>query len=709
MDINPMAMEMAKLSLWLITLQRDRPFTFLDHALKCGDSLLGVSSVQQIENFSLRVKSGATVQDTFATANLFRYVDEASAKRRALEDLPSNDHTQIETKNHLHAEAEAATAKIKALADVLIAFELRGLDGGAYEDQRTAEAEKVQLLMKRDADARIEISNPKSELARAARKALRERRPFHWAVEFPEVFARGGFDAFVGNPPFMGGRKISTNLGVDYLNYLLNTRTRITGIADFVCHFFRRSFELLSNRGCFGLIATNSIAEVDSRRGGLEAIVEDGGTIFRATPNQRWPGDAAVIVSVVHISRTAFQQRWLNEQVVEQILPSLSSGESTELTPFRLVQNLDLGHSGSKIMGDGFKLTPAERDELLRVEPSAATLVRALLGGADITDSPSHLPSRFVIDPGQMLEADVQQYPAIYRRLRDLVFPSRSIIKDEAKKRYWWRFAGSSSALYDSIEGLRSCVVCSRVAKHVVFAVVPTLNEIGPIVYDESVVVIAFDDLAHFGILQTTHHLLWVDKWGSKMGNAPRYTATEVLETFPLPRKCESVEEISRNYLQLRGQLMIARQEGLTKTYNRFHDRGEQSADIARLRALHEELDQAVALAYGWPIIVNGQVVNPPTSSFSLQPSSFPPLDLGHGFHATKQGERYTLSEPARRTVLDRLLGLNHQRYAEELKAGLHEKKSKKSAGKRATPKRSHPGIHSIQPDLLPPEQPELF
>ena len=109
---------------------------------------------------------------------------------------------------------------------------------------------------------------------------------------------------------------------------------------------------------------------------------------------------------------------------------------------------------------------------------------------------------------------------------------------------------------------------------------------------------------------------------------------------------------------ELRRQIMLARQEGLTKTYNRFHDRGEQSADIARLRALHAEMDQAVAAAYGWS-----------------------DLDLGHGFHATKQGERYTLSEPARRTVLDRLLALNHQRYAEEVKAGLHDKGAKKTTG----------------------------
>ena len=127
---------------------------------------------------------------------------------------------------------------------------------------------------------------------------------------------------------------------------------------------------------------------------------------------------------------------------------------------------------------------------------------------------------------------------------------------------------------------------------------------------------------------------------------------------------------------------MSSRREGLTKTYNRFHDRGEASADIARLRALHVELDQAVAAAYGWS-----------------------DLDLGHGFHPTKQGERYTLSEPARRTVLDRLLALNHHRYAEELQAGLHEKGAKKSKAKKA---KAAPGV-TAQDDLIKPPQVDLF
>ena len=139
------------------------------------------------------------------------------------------------------------------------------------------------------------------------------------------------------------------------------------------------------------------------------------------------------------------------------------------------------------------------------------------------------------------------------------------------------------------------------------------------------------------------------------------YAPTDCFETFPMPEKSSQLEEIGKNYHDLRNTIMLSKGIGITDTYNCFHDRGAQSADIARLRALHAEMDQAVAAAYGWS-----------------------DLDLGHGFHTTKQGERYTLSEPARRTILDRLLALNHQRYQEEVKAGLHEKGAKKGGGKQA-------------------------
>src|SRR5208337_5580212 len=125
-------------------------------------------------------------------------------------------------------------------------------------------------------------------------------------------------------------------------------------------------------------------------------------------------------------------------------------------------------------------------------------------------------------------------------------------------------------------------------------------------------------------------------------------------ETFPFPNRYLELSGLGRRYHELRSKTMLSRQEGLTKTYNRFHDPGETATDIQRLRDLHVEMDKAVAAAYDWD-----------------------DLDLGHGFHETKQGTRFTISESARREVLARLLKLNHERYAEEVAQGLHDKKGK--------------------------------
>ena len=134
-----------------------------------------------------------------------------------------------------------------------------------------------------------------------------------------------------------------------------------------------------------------------------------------------------------------------------------------------------------------------------------------------------------------------------------------------------------------------------------------------------------------------------------------RYTPSDCFETFPLPLMTVNLESIGECYNAYRRQIMHSRQEGLTKTYNRFHNPDETAEDIQKLRDLHIEMDRAVAAAYGWT-----------------------DLDLGHGFHETKQGLRFTISESARREVLARLLKLNHERYAEEVAQGLHNKKKPK-------------------------------
>ena len=707
-DINHMAVEMAKLSLWLITLQRDRPFTFLDHAFKCGDSLLGVNSVKQIENFSLRPGQR---QVTFATANLFRHVEEASAKRRALEDLPSNDHAEIETKGRLHAEAEAATAKVKALADALIAFELRGLDGDAYEEQHADEAEKVQLLMKGDADASIKSpTSTINQLSAHAREQLHGRRAFHWAVEFPEVFARRGFDAFVGNPPFMGGQKITGALGTDYRDYLVcNLADGQRGSADLCAYFYRTAFVLLNPNGKMGMVGTKTIAQGDTRQIGVESLLKLGGEIYSAESSRPWPGSAALEISVVWLAKKAMAlQPFLDGKPVRQITSFLKESSDVIGTPQLLVANDGISYQGSIVLGTGFILAANQAETLIAKDPKNRDVIHPYLIGDDINSRPDQSPSRWVINfsdwplersltpgwksadqstrtawlrtgrvPSDYPERVASDYPDCIQIIELLVKPVRLKNNREQYRRCWWHYAEKRPALYYRLKSLTSAIVVSQATKFVQPCLVPS-----GIVFDQALIVIASDSFGLLAQLNSTIHSMWAEEYRTSLGATTYYIPTTAFVPFPFPSNSPRIDAIGKQYHEFRSEIIRTRQEGLTKTYNRFHDRGEQSADIAGLRALHAEIDQAVAAAYGWR-----------------------DLDLGHGFHETKQGVRYTLSESARRTVLDRLLALNHQRYAEEVKAGLHDKGAKK--GKGAKVKASAGG--AAQGELVKAPQQELF
>jgi hypothetical protein len=155
-------------------------------------------------------------------------------------------------------------------------------------------------------------------------------------------------------------------------------------------------------------------------------------------------------------------------------------------------------------------------------------------------------------------------------------------------------------------------------------------------------------------------HYTWVLTHGATLRTDLRYSVTGCFETFPFPKEVAQLNEIGEDYHRYRFELMQARNLGLTKTYNLFNAPDQDAADIQKLRELHVEMDKAVVAAYGWK-----------------------DLDLGHDFHPTKQGVRFTISETARREVLGRLLKLNHERYAEEVNQGLHEKgRGKKGVGR---------------------------
>jgi hypothetical protein len=650
-DINPMAVEMAKLSLWLVTIQKDRPFTFLDHALKYGDSLLGVSKLEQIENFRLR--SGKT-QHTFATINLFRYVEEAAAKRRTLETLPSETHAQLEQKQRLHTEAHAATEKAKAIADLLIALELQGLGEREHDRARETETERIQDLLKQDCDAKSVGTT--SRLACAARDALAGRQVFHWALEFPEVFSFGGFNAFIGNPPFAGGKRISSFAGDEYLRYIKTHLAPSVGSADLSAYFFLRATRLLRPTGTFGLLATNTIAQGDTREVGLDHIVKDAGCeIVRAVNTLQWPGYAAVFVSLVYVMKG----KWDGVRVLDgQTVECISSFLDTHLTsaqPHRLAVNDGISHMGTNVFGAGFRMSETEAQRLIQEDSRYVDVLFPFLNGIDINSDVRHKAPQWVINFHDWSLEQAARYPKCLAIVREKVLPLREQWKGKREGTFWWLYARRQENLYEAIRGLDRCLVTALTSDTMAFALVEP-----NVVFSNATIVFAWGDYAHFATLQSELHTSWARRYGSTMKGDARYTPTDCFQTYPFTKLTDRVQEVGAAVYEHRRATMIARNEGLTSIYHRFHARDVNDRDITQLRALHVEMDQAVSAAYGWT-----------------------DLALGHGFHETKQGIRYTISESARRAVLDRLLALNHQRYEEEGKAGLHEKKTRPATRRR--------------------------
>jgi Eco57I restriction-modification methylase len=184
--------------------------------------------------------------------------------------------------------------------------------------------------------------------------------PFHWEIEFPEIFTRsnGGFDAIIGNPPFLGGTRISTEIGERYRDWLLALHEGAHGNSDLVAHFFRRAFQLLRRGGVFGLIATNTIGQGDTRATGLAVILRHRGEIIRAAKRLPWPGEAAVIVSVVHVGKDVTSLPILDNRPVSRISAYLIEGAFDE-EPNRLTANARKSFAGSKIYGAGFTFDDA--------------------------------------------------------------------------------------------------------------------------------------------------------------------------------------------------------------------------------------------------------------------------------------------------------------------------------------------------------------
>lgn len=665
-DLNPLAVELAKLSIWLVTLAKGRPFGFLDHNLRCGDSLLGIHRLDHLTELSM-APTGQGQLRLFGQ-NVERAVREAIELRSRLREMPIRDIRDVEAMAHLDANARRKVEVPECVADGFIGEVFAaGSNGTALEGALAALAIKagqaiegnrgVLTSMRHRSVAALSTDLP-------ADKPL--RRPFHWPLEFPEVFAceRGGFDGIIGNPPFLGGQRITGVAGTAFRDWLVaHIAQGRRGSADLVAYFFLRAWSLLRDSGGFGLLAVNTIAEGDTRQVGLEAMVRAGAVIHAAYPNEPWPGKAAVVTSRVHVQKG----EWHGEcSLLGRPAPFISAflSDREEWSPKSLRANEDLAYQGSIVLGMGFVLSPNEARLMLDAAPKNAEVIFPYINGDDLNSDSEQRPSRWVINFWDWPEERAREYKLPWLRLEETVKQERQSNNRKVYRDYWWQFAEKRPALYhaigwghqferhpvgwDSTQVKQdSVMVCSEVTKHLAFQEIPNS-------YVMSANLDVFRDIGLFAMCQSSLHDVWARQHSSRLETRLKYSPGNAFETFAFPRQNDSIRDIGRQLQSNRKCLMSDEKIGLTKLYNRIHADAEFDPRIERLRGLQRELDAAAVRAYGWEDI-----------------------DLDHGFKEVpylpqRDRIRFTISEAARIEVLQRLSELNRQRYEEEVAQGLH-------------------------------------
>ncbi|PQJ36795.1 hypothetical protein BSZ35_00120 [Salinibacter sp. 10B] len=683
-DKNPMAVELCKVALWLEAHDPGKPLTFLDHRVRCGDAIIGVDRVDSFREGipndpfykvtgddndvlrTLRKQSKEEREKRSASGLQLELGDEVSEELQSLarrfhdlEAMP--DDTVDERRKKKEAFDRFQTdewTRLKTLADAQVApFFIRKTEEN--KDRVMTDGTFRRLLHGSG-------SLPDRPDVEAACKVGDEKNFFHWFLEFPEVFAEGGFDVILGNPPFLGNRKLKSTFGDDFLPYV-KSEYEPAGATDLVAYFFRRIFDILNSEGGFGCIATNTIAQGSTREGGLAVILNEGGTINYAERSKKWPGKANLKVTLTTIQKGEYEGDFvLDGDEVDEINSYLSDEEPLP-DPEKLDENSEVSFIGSVLSGSGFVLSEAEAEVLMEKNPDLRDVLFPYLIGDDLNSDPYQQPSRWVINFRDWPKSEAKKYPECFEIVEEKVKPHRADNNRKAYRKRWWRFAEPCMNLYRTIESFDRVLVNALNTKYMSF-----------VFYEDDIVfshmngVFALDSYDDFAILQSNLHEQWAWKNASTLKGDLRYTPSKVFETFPFPRLDKDEEtalaEVGQAYYEQRQAVMERMQLGLTKTYNLFHDpdagpetvataaQSDLSDDVAEavasqivnLRDLHARMDRQVLGAYGWNDI-----------------------DLEHDFHAVDylpedDRIRYTISKRARKTVLRRLLELNFNRHAEE-------------------------------------------
>jgi len=418
--------------------------------------------------------------------------------------------------------------------------------------------------------------------------------------DWPEV------DVIVGNPPFLGGKKMRSELGDEYVDALFKLyKGEVPHEADLVTYWFERARQQIANgTKRAGLLATQGIRGGANRQ--VLKAIKGSGDIFFAYSDRPWILDgAAVRVSMVGFDNGAETVRQLDDQQVSSIHSDLTAGVNiTHAKP--LAENRDIAYMGDT-KGGAFDLPPEEAAKFLNapVNPNGrpnSDVIRPWVNGLDITRRPRNY---YIIDFGtNTSEAEAALYEAPFEYVKQHVKPKRDKNKRQSYRELWWLHAEPRPAMREALHEMARYLATPYLSKHRLFVWLD--RDILP---DHQIIVFAREDDYFFGVLHSKVHEIWALRQGTQLESRPRYTPTTTFETFSLPwppgseptgdPRYQAIAEAARELNEKReawlnppnAEVATLKARTLTNLYN---------AMPTWLQHLHEKLDRAVFAAYGW-------------------------------------------------------------------------------------------------------------
>ncbi len=302
-DLNPLAVELCKVALWLEAHSPGEPLNFLDHHIKCGNAIVGFARREEAER-GVPDEAFATMPgDDKETAALLRKRNKQERKdheagqlplspslQKQLDDILRGWHDLATLPEHTPDEIEAKKARYLAFSQSDEAWFLNQIAAIPIAQFYLPKAADNLQKFITDATYRRYWKGemiPQGQATAEAWAMAERKRFFHWFLEFPEIIGRGGFDCILGNPPYLGGKKLSGTYGDAFLNWLKFEYPPAGGLSDLVVYFVRRMSLLIRPNGFFSLISTNTISQGDSRAGGIGYLCEKGYSIVYANKSVR--------------------------------------------------------------------------------------------------------------------------------------------------------------------------------------------------------------------------------------------------------------------------------------------------------------------------------------------------------------------------------------------------------------------------------------